>query len=92
MANNIDLNEIGRQSYKLLCKEGGLPNKEKSEMTLEERVNLVNHLTKMLKDSIEKIKKDRNKYEFLSYLYMSVILYLDDLDLNKYLKISVKES
>ena len=87
---DLDLNEIGRASYKMLINTGSIPNKDKSELTLIERNNLINDLTNKLKKSVNKLNEDNHKYEFLSYLYLSTIMYLNNADLNKYIKISTK--
>ena len=90
---DIDINEIGRYAYKTLQNLNVIPNKDKMDLSLKERENIVNLLYDKLSISIEKSKivDKEHKYEFLSYLYISVILYLNNTDLNKYIKISVKE-
>lgn len=88
---DMDLNEIGRQAYKMLKNMKVIPDKDKSELSLKEREELTNKLQDMLNNSVSKLRKDpSHKYEFLSYLYLSVILFLDNADLNKYIKITEK--
>lgn len=89
---DIDVNEIGRQSYKLLRDSKVIPDKDKTDLTFKERDEIVNLLYDKLETSISKskIKDNAHKYEFLSYVYLSVILYLDNTDLNKFIKISTK--
>ena len=88
---DIDINEIGRQGYKMLQNMHIIDEKEKKDLTLKEREEIIKNLYEHLNMAITKCGQDRNhKYEFLSYLYLSVILYLDNLDLNKFIKISQK--
>ena len=85
-----DLNEIGRYAYKMLQDMNIIPKKEKSELTLKEREKIVDKLKEKL------IFACRNwpsqKYEFMSYIYVCVSLYLDNIDLNKYLSIKLKNN
>lgn len=88
---DIDINEIGRQGYKMLQSMHVIGDKEKGDLNLKEREEIIKNLYEHLNMSISKCSIDRiHKYEFLSYLYLSVILYLDNLDLNKFIKISTK--
>ena len=90
---NIDLNEIGRKAYSMLRSMKVVPDKDKSELTPAEIEELTNSLQEKLNSSISKLRDDvKHKYEFLSYLYLSVILYLDNMDLNKYITLSVKNN
>lgn len=85
---NIDVNEIGRNGYKLLRSMKVIPDKSKKDLTLNETEELINTLYEILNSTILKIRTVQSrKYEFLSYLYLSVILYLDNMDLNKYISI-----
>lgn len=87
----IDLNQIGKQTYKMLRDMKLIPDKDKSDLTLTERENVLNDLQEKLNSMMPKLRQvPSHKYEFLCYLYLSVILYLDNADLNKYIKISVK--
>ena len=89
---DIDINQIGRQGYKMLQSMHIIGDKDKKDLTLKEREELIKNLYEHLNMSIVKCGQDRNqKYEFLSFLCITVILYLDNLDLNKFIKISVKD-
>ena len=89
---DIDINQIGRQGYKMLQSMHVIGDKEKKDLTLKEREEIIKNLYEHLNMAIIKCGQDRkHKYEFLSYLYISVILYLDNLDLNKFIKMSTKD-
>jgi len=86
---NIDLNEVGRFGYNLLRKNKVILDKDKKDLSLNEREEIINNLYKSLYGALDKSKEDTNhKYEFMAYLYLSVILYINNADLNKYIKMS----
>ncbi len=87
---NIDLNEIGKHSYNELRKNKTIPDKDKSELTLTERKSIINTLHKSIIESIKKYDEDIHKYGFMIFFYSSILNYLDNTDLNKYLSLSIK--
>ena len=90
MTNTIDLNNIGRHSYSELRKNKTIPDKDKGDLTLTERKNIVNTLHKCIQESINKYDTDMHKYGFMIFFYASVLNYIDNTDLNKYISFSVK--
>lgn len=87
---NIDLNEIGRHSYNELRKNDTIPDKDKLDLTLKERKSIVNTLHKCILESIKKYDTDIHKYGFMIFFYSSILAYIDNIDLNKYISFSLK--
>lgn len=87
---DIDANEFGRSGYKFLRENKVIPDKDKKDLTFKEVEDIVGKLQNMIMNAINDHQKDKNKYNFLSYLYISVICYLENTDLNKYVKMSKK--
>mgnify|MGYP007056157776 CR=1 FL=1 len=90
--NTIDLNEIGKHCYSQLRLSKTIPDKDKSELTLTERKNIINTLQKSILESIKKYDTDIHKYGFMMMFYVSILNYIDNTDLNKYLVLSVKNN
>ena len=96
---DIDINEIGRNGYKLLQSSGVIPKKETRDLTSNERVELVAKIESMCADILYKKVTEKNennyenihKYNFLLFLYSSIISYLDITDLNKFINIKPKK-
>lgn len=86
---NIDLNVIGRYSYNELRKQKAVPDKDKMELTLNERKEIVNTLHKSIAECVKKYDTDIHKYGFMIFFYSSVLNYIDNTDLNKYISISL---
>ena len=89
---DFDLNEVGRYGYKLLQQMHIIGEKDKQDLTLKEREEVIKNLYDHLNISILKCREiPSHKYEFLSYLIICVICFLNNTDLNKYIKISEKK-
>lgn len=89
---NVDLNEIGRNSYNELRRNKTIPDKDKLDLTLSERKNIINTLHKCILESIKKYDTDIHKYGFMIFFYSSVLSYIDNTDLNKYISLKIKEN
>ncbi len=89
---NLDLNELGRYSYNELRKSKSIPDKDKMDLTLTERESIVNTLHKSLLESIKNYDKDIHKYGFMIFFYASILNYIDNTDLNKYITFSIKNN
>lgn len=88
---DFDLNEVGRQGYKMLQQMHIIGEKDKQDLTLKEREEVINNLYNHLNMSILKCRETlSHKHEFLSYLIICVICFLDNTDLNKYVKVTEK--
>jgi len=89
---DLDMNEFGRAGYNFLRENKAIPDKDKKDLTFEESKKIVDNLRDMLIACVNNPNHDidKNKYNFMGYLYMSVICYIDNTDLNKYAKISKK--
>ena len=88
---DIDANIIGRNGYNFLRQTKVIADKDKSELTLTERDELLKKLLGMSADVLMNLHTS-GKYDdrnvFLSVLYSSIIAYINNTDLNKYIKIS----
>ena len=87
---NIDLNDLGRNCYNELRKSKAIPDKDKSELTLTERKEIINTLHKSILESIKNYDTDIHKYGFMIFFYSSILNYIDNTDLNKYISFSIK--
>jgi len=95
---DIDINEIGRNGYKLLQSNGVVPEKEVKELSIKERKELVAKIESMCADVLYRKVTEKNenrfenihKYNFLIFLYSSIITYLENTDLNKFINIKPK--
>ena len=83
---NIDLNEIGRCGYKMLRNGGVIPDKDKKDLTFDERSEIISKLQHHISKAYT--IPDKDKSNFKSFLYSAVLCYVDNTDLNKYLKMS----
>lgn len=90
MTNTIDLNNIGRHSYSELRKNKTIVDKDKSDLTLTERKKIVDILRMRIQECINKYETDIHKYGFMIFFYTSVLNYIDNTDLNKYISFSLK--
>jgi len=88
---DIDLNVIGKSGYNELRKTNLVPDKDKKDLTLTERKSILDNLNKLQHNLLEKHEDySKDKYNFLMFLYASIICYIDNTDLNKFIKISQK--
>ena len=95
---DIDINEIGRNGYKLLQSNGVIPNKESIELSISERKEVVAKIESMCADVLYRKVTEKNeskfenihKYNFFIFLYSSIIAYLDNTNLNKFINIKPK--
>ena len=53
----IDLNQIGKQAYKMLRNINLIPDKDKSDLTLTERENVLNDLQEKLNSMMPKLRQ-----------------------------------
>ena len=88
----IDLNELGRYGYNLLRKSKVVPDKEKLDLSFEERDKILNTLNKLISDLIIKKDENKDKTNFLVFLYSSIKCYVDNTDLNKFIGLNIKNS
>ena len=88
----IDLNELGRYGYNLLRKSKVVPDKEKLDLSFEERDKILNTLNKLISDLIIKKDENKDKTNFLVFLYSSIKCYIDNTDLNKFISLNIKNS
>lgn len=94
----IDINEIGRNGYKLLQSTKVITEKDVRELSIKERKELVAKIESMCADVLYKKVTEKNennfenihKYNFLIFLYSSIISYLENTDLNKFISIKPK--
>ena len=95
---DIDINEIGRNGYKLLQSTGVISEKDTKDLSIKERKEMVAKIESMCADVLYKKVTEKNendfknihKYNFLLFLYSSIIAYLDTTDLNKFINIKSK--
>lgn len=88
---DFDLNEVGRHGYKMLQQMHIIGEKDKQDLTLKEREEVINNLYEHLKFILKCRQTPSHKHDFLSYLIICVICFLNNTDLNKYIKISEKK-
>lgn len=88
---DIDANEIGRRGYEFLCNSGLIPDVSKKDLTIKQREKVVEIIKNVQKKLFTNDEENKDKTNFLMFLYSSVICYIENTDLNKYLKISSKK-
>lgn len=86
----IDLNELGRYGYNLLRKSKVIPDKDKIELSFEERDKIIYTLNKLISDLLTKKDENKDKFNFLTFLYSSIKCYVDNTDLNKFIGLNIK--
>ena len=93
MDNNskIDINTLGKQGFIMLCNELQV-NPDDVKKSIEKRNELSNKLQRWIYEKIEDLKfvgsNEETKNMVLAYLYLSALLYANNVDLNKFVSVS----
>lgn len=92
METKLNLNNIGQYAYNELRKNKVIPDKDKMDLTLTERKDIINTLHKCILQCVKNYDTDIHKSGFMLFFYSSVINYVDNTDLNKYISLSLKSN
>jgi hypothetical protein len=87
----IDSNTLGRYGYAFLKQRDIIPNKEKTELSFKEIDNIKNTLVDLIKKNLEEVdntKTPTDKNIFSLVFYTSILAYVNNTDLNKFITLS----
>jgi len=87
----IDSNTLGRYGYSFLKQKEIIPNKEKKDLTFKEINNIKNTLVDLIKKNLDEVgtaqnPEDRNLFSLV--FYSSILAYVNNTDLNKFITLS----
>ena len=92
MEAKLNLNNIGQYAYNELRKSNVIPDKDKKDLTLTERKDIINTLHKCILQCVKRYDDDIHKSGFMLFFYSSVLNYIDNTDLNKYISLTVNNN
>lgn len=87
----IDSNTLGRYGYILLKEKGVIENKDKSELTFKDSAIVKELLLGLIENNLNEVKESKlysDKNLFSLVFYSSILAYVNDTDLNKYITLS----
>lgn len=89
----VDINDIGKNGYNMLVKNNVIPNKQVIDLTDEERTKLTEQIKAYIVNNVNQItfsNQESIKAVMMSVLLSHIIAYVNGVDLNNYIQVSLK--
>ena len=89
----VDINDIGKNGYNMLIKNNVIPNKQVIDLTDEERTKLTEQIKAYIVNNVNQItfsNQESIKAVMMSVLLSHIIAYVNGVDLNNYIQVSLK--
>lgn len=89
----VDINDIGKNGYNMLVTNNVIPNKQVIDLTDEERTKLTEQIKAYIVNNVNQItfsNQESIKAVMMSVLLSHIIAYINGVDLNNYIQVSLK--
>lgn len=89
----VDINDIGKNGYNMLVKNNVIPNKQVIDLIDEERTKLTEQIKAYIVNNVNQItfsNQESIKAVMMSVLLSHIIAYVNGVDLNNYIQVSLK--
>jgi len=90
----VDANILGRFGYDLLRKQNVIKDKDKNDLSFQEIKDVLEMLKAIIRKNLNELKDDsklNDKNVFSLVLYSSILAYVNNTDLNKYVNYSTTD-
>lgn len=90
----VDANILGRFGYDLLRKQNVIKDKDKNDLSFQEIKDVIEMLKAIIRKNLNELKDDsklNDKNVFSLVLYSSILAYVNNTDLNKYVNYSTTD-